>query len=75
MHERRDGADVLAEGADRDQMAGDAVQLAGDHAAELAAPRHLDAAQFLRRQAKALVGEHRREIVDAVGVGHDSHGR
>src|SRR5688572_21681457 len=53
-------ADVLTEGADRDQVTRDAVELAGDHPAKLAAPRDFDSRKPFRRHAKSLIGEHGR---------------
>jgi hypothetical protein len=49
VHERRHRADVLAESPHRDQMAGQTIEFASDHAAELAAPGDFRAGQFLRR--------------------------
>ena len=46
----------------------DAVELVGDHAAVLAALRHLDAGELLAAMRPALVAEHRGDVVDAVGV-------
>ena len=63
-----DGADILPEGAHRDEVAGDAIELAGDDAAVLGAGRHLDVAQPLRRHAEALIGEHGGEVIGPVGV-------
>ena len=48
------------------------LELVGDDAAVLAALRHLDAAELLARHRPALVAEHRRDVVDAVGVRHEA---
>ena len=72
VDERREGADVHGHRADRDEVAGDAAQLAGDGAEALGPRRHLELEQLLDRHRVALVGEHRRHVVDAVGVGHEA---
>ncbi len=36
------------------------------------APRHLDAGELLADHRPALVARHRRDVVDAVGVGHEA---
>src|SRR5688572_28253799 len=59
VHERRHSADVLAESTDGDQMAGDAIELAGNHATKLAAPRHFGSSELFRGHAERLIGEHR----------------
>jgi hypothetical protein len=66
----RHRTDVLAEGADGDQMAGQAIELARDHAAEFTAPGDFRAGQFFRGHAERLIGEHRGEIIRPVGVRH-----
>ena len=58
MHERRHGADVLAESADGDQMAGDAIELARNYPAEFPSPVTSVPASF-PRPCKRLISEHR----------------
>src|SRR4030095_7544422 len=53
-------------------MALDAVELDGQHAAVLAALRHLDAADLLRGHRPALVAGHRGDVVDTVRVRHEA---
>ena len=61
------GADVRAEGADGNQVAGDPAQLGDDDADVLGALRHFEAGQALDRQGVRPVGGHRREVVHPVG--------
>jgi hypothetical protein len=68
--EGRHRADVHGHRAERDHVAGDAVQLARDDAQVLGALRDLDVHQLLAGRGPALVREHRRDVVDAVGVRH-----
>ena len=68
VDKRRDGPDVLSERAHRDQMARDAVELASDHAAELAPTGHLHAPEPLRGHAEALISEHRRQIIGPIRI-------
>ncbi len=68
---RREGADVHRHRADRDEVRGDAAELAGDGAEPLGPGRHLDLEEPLDRDRVALVREHRRDVVDAVGVRHE----
>ena len=68
VEDRRERADVLGVGAVEDQVAGDAVALAEQHADELRPVGHLDAAELLHREDVGQVVGHAAEVVDAVGV-------
>ena len=72
VEHRREGADVHRHGADRDEVAGDAAELAAHRAEVLGAQRDLELEQPLAGDRVALVGEHRGDVVDAVGVGHEA---
>src|SRR5919109_1164190 len=68
VNKRRHCADVLTESADGNQMASDPVKFTGDHAAKLAASGDFDFAEFFRRHAENLVGEHGGKIIGAIRV-------
>ena len=70
MGQRRGGADVRGHGTDGDEVVRNAAQLARDGADVLRARGRLDAQQALDGQRIAFVGEHRGQVVDAVGEGH-----
>ena len=72
MDERRHGADVLAEGADGDQVAGDAIELACDHPTEFPPACNFCSSELFRRHAENLVGEHGGKIVGPIRVWHVS---
>ena len=74
-HVEEDGerAQLHGRGAEAGQVVGDARDLADDHADVLRALGDLlgDAHQLLDRHRVADVVEHRRDVVEAIGVGED----
>ena len=68
VEDRRERADVLGVGAVEDEVAGDAVALAEQHADELRPVRDLDAAELLHREDVGQVVGDPAEVVHAVGV-------
>ena len=71
VHEGRERADVTGVRADADEVARDAVELARDRSQVPRPRRDLEAEQLLHRHRPALVGEHRREVVDPIRVRHE----
>ena len=71
VEERGEGAELHRHGAGADQVVADARQLAEDDAVVGAALGHGDAEHLLHREREADVVEHRRDVVEAVGVGED----
>src|SRR5262249_8965605 len=57
---------------DGEEMAMEPAELVGDDPAVLGALRHLDAGDRFARHRPAVVAEHRRDVVDAVGVGDEA---
>src|SRR5438552_1364106 len=72
MDERRVGADVHRHRADGQEMNMDAVELGGDVDDVLCPLGHIGAREPRGRHRPALVAEHRRHVVDAIGVRHEA---
>ena len=71
IEQRREPAQIQQEGAPPDQMAGDAVQLGGDDADILRPRRHLQLRRPLDRPDKRVRVGHRRQIINAAGIGQE----
>ncbi len=68
-HRRAERREVGDEGTDRDLVAGDAHELAGDDANELGAPRRHDAGELLDRQHVRPLAVHAGDVLGAVDDG------
>ena len=68
--QRRHRADVVGLRGDVEHMRKDAADLAIEHADELAAARHGDAEQPLDRERVGMLLVHRRDVVEAIEIGH-----
>ena len=72
VQEGREGPDVHGVGADRHRVRGDPLQLRHDDADRGDVRADLDPAQLLDREREAERVAHGRDVVQAVGVGHDA---
>ena len=75
VQHHRDRPELHAAGCHPDQVRGDPVQLAEEHAEDLGAWRRFDPEQPLDRQAVRQLVEERREVVRARDVGDTLHPR
>ncbi len=71
VEEGGEGAELHGHGAIADEVVADAGELAEHHAVVLAALGHADAQHLLHGQREADVVEHRRDVVEPVGVRED----
>ena len=65
---RRQAAQVERQPADEQGVAGDAVELPGEHADVLRAARHLEVEQLLGGQHRHRLAEHRGDVLERVAV-------
>ena len=72
VRERRHRAEIHGHRAERDAVGRDAVQLVADDAQVVRARRHRQPAQLLDGGGPGMVGRHRADVVDAIGVGHEA---